>query len=82
MPGVAVKVTEAPAQTGLADAAIATLTGRIGLTVMFTALDVAGFPVVQSALEVRAQVSTLLFAGLNVYMALVAPVTFTEFTFH
>ena len=63
---MAVKVTVAPAQTGLADAEIDTLTGNNGFTVMVTALDVAGFPVVQSALEVRSQVIALLFAGLNV----------------
>ena len=65
MPGVAVKVTEAPAQTGLADATIATLTGRIGLTAIVTALEMAGFPVVQAALEVNAQVIAFPFTGIN-----------------
>jgi len=46
--GVAVKVTEVPAHTGLADGATVTLTGSNGLTVMFTAADVAGLPVGQT----------------------------------
>ena len=44
---MAVNITEVPAQTGLADAAIETLTGSIGFTIMVNTLDVAGFPVVQ-----------------------------------
>jgi len=39
--GVAVNVTEVPAQTGFADAAIATLTGRTLLTVTFKMVGVA-----------------------------------------
>ena len=50
--GVAVQVTEVPAQTGFAEAAIETLTGRIGFTVMVTVFDVAGFPDGQVAFEV------------------------------
>ena len=50
------KVTEVPAQTGFAEGAIITLTGRFGLTVMVIAFDVAGFPVGQIALEVSTQV--------------------------
>ena len=38
------KVTEVPAHTGLAEAVTDTLTGRFELTVMVTALDVAGEP--------------------------------------
>ena len=53
MVGVAVKVTEVPAQTGLAEAAIETLTGRFGLTVMVSDAEVAGLPVAQVALEVN-----------------------------
>ncbi len=51
--GVAVKVTEVPAQTEFAEAATETLTGRIGFTVMVTVFDRAGFPVGQVALEVN-----------------------------
>ena len=54
--GVAVNVTEVPAQTGFADVAMETLTGRFGFTVMVTVLEVAGFPVVQISLEVSTQV--------------------------
>ena len=61
--GVAVKVTEVLAQTGLADAAIETLTGRFGFTVMVTVLEVAGLPVAQMAFEVNAQVTVFPVAG-------------------
>ena len=63
MTGVAVKVTEVPAQTGFADAAIETLTGRFGFTVMVTVLDVAGLPVAQVAFEVNVQVIVFPDAG-------------------
>ena len=63
MTGEAVNVTEVPSQTGFADAVIVTLTGNRGLTVMVTALDVAGLPVVQRALEVSTQVITSPFTG-------------------
>ena len=63
MVGVAVKLTETPAQTGFADAAIETLTGCSGLTVMVTALDMAGLPVGQVALEVSIQVTTSPLTG-------------------
>ena len=52
MVGVAVKVTEVLAQTGFAEAAIETLTGCNGFTVMVTVLEVAGLPVLQTRLEV------------------------------
>jgi hypothetical protein len=55
--GVAVKVTEVPEHTGLEEAVIDTLTGRIGLTVISISFDVAGFPVAQVAFEVRMQVT-------------------------
>ena len=63
MVGVAVKVTEVPAQTGLAEAAIETLTGRLGLTVIFTGTEVAGLAVGQVALEVNMQVIASAFDG-------------------
>ena len=50
------KVTEVPAQTGLAEGETQTLTGRFGLTVIVTAADVAGLPVAQVAFEVSSQV--------------------------
>ena len=63
--GVAVKVTDVPAQTGLADAAMVTLTGSSGFTVMVTVLEVAGFPEVHVALEVSTQLRALLLDGIN-----------------
>ena len=71
-----------PAQAGFTDAAIDMLTGRIGFTIMVTVLEVAGFPVVQVALEVSTQLIELPFTGLFVYVALVAPATLVPFTFH
>jgi hypothetical protein len=50
--GDAVNVTEVPAQTGFADGATETLTGRFGFTVIETVLLVAGLPVAQVAFEV------------------------------
>jgi hypothetical protein len=47
----------------LAEGETETLTGETALTVMFTADDVAGFPVVQEALEVSTQVTASLLAG-------------------
>ena len=63
--GVAVNVTEVPAQTGLAEAATDTLTGRRGFTVIVTAFEVAGLPVGQVALDVRTQVTRSLLTGTN-----------------
>ena len=64
--GVAVKVTRVEVQTGFAEAAIETLTGRFELTVIFTVLEVAGLPVAQGAFEVNTQVTASLFNGLYV----------------
>ena len=49
--GVAVKVTDVPAHIGLADAEIMMLTGRIGLRVIQTGSDIAGFPLEHTRLE-------------------------------
>ena len=81
MVGVAVKVTEVPAQTGLALAIMFTLTGRFGFTVIVMVLDVAGFPVAQVSLEVNTQVTASPFAGVYVYVGLFVP-TLPPFTFH
>ena len=82
MVGVAVKVTEAPEQIGFADAATKTLTGKYGFTVMVTVLEVAGFPVVQVAFEVKTQETVFpLVNALLVKVALFVP-TFAPFTFH
>ena len=81
MVGVAVNVTELPAQTGLADAPIDTLTGRFGFTVIGIVLDVAGLPVAHVEFEVNTHVIKSLFAGVYENVALFGP-AFTPFTFH
>ena len=53
MVGVAVKVTEVPAHIAPdGTAAILTLTGRIGFTIIVTRPEVAGLPDSQGSLEV------------------------------
>ena len=79
--GEAVYVIEVPEQTGLADAAIEMLTGSNGLTDMLTAFDIAGFPVIQVAFEVKIQVTISLFAGMYEKVALFVP-AFAPLTFH
>ena len=63
---MAVNVTKVDGQTGFAEAAIEMLTGRFGLTVIVTVLEVAGVPVAQVAFEVRTQVTASLLAGVYV----------------
>ena len=60
---VAENVTDVPAQTGLAEGEIVTLTGRFGFTTIVTAPDKAGLPVAQVALDVSIQVIASLFVG-------------------
>jgi len=56
--GVAVKVTLVPEQMVVPGfAAMVTLTGRFGFTVMVMEFEVAGLPVAQVALEVSWQVT-------------------------
>ena len=63
-------------------AAMLTLTGKSGLTVIVIELDVAGEPVAQVAFEVITQLTILLFAS-DVELYDVPPVpTFVPFTFH
>jgi hypothetical protein len=62
--GVAVKVTDVPAQVGLEDGTTDTLTGSIGFTFMVREFDVAGLPVVQERFDVNTQVTTSLFKGI------------------
>ena len=81
MVGVAVNVTKVPWQTGLAEAAMDTETGKFVLTVMVIALDVAGLPVAQVAFEDSTQVIISLFAGTYEYVVLFVP-TFDPLTFH
>jgi hypothetical protein len=62
--GVAVKVTELPAQTGFCEAATEMLTGSKGFTVMVIAFDVAGLFEIQTSIDdVNTQVTISLFAG-------------------
>jgi hypothetical protein len=61
----AVNVTDAPSQTLLAEAAMLTLTGNTGFTVILIALEVAGLPVVQVTPEVSSQVIKSPFAGMQ-----------------
>ena len=62
---MAVKVTDVPAQTGLAEALTDTLTGSSGFTVMATTFELAGLPLAQVAFEVNTQVTALVFAGIK-----------------
>jgi len=60
----AVKVTGDPAQKGFCEGITVTLTGCAALTTMATWLDMAGTPLLQSALEVSWQVTTSPFRGI------------------
>ena len=62
--GVAEKVTEVPKHTWLADPTIDTLTGSSGFTIIVTALEVAGLPVAQVALEVNSHETMSLLIGM------------------
>ena len=66
MVGVAVKVTEVPAQIVVAEAAILTEAFKIGFTVIVMLFDVAGFPVTQVNEEVNTTVTTSLLANVVV----------------
>ena len=63
MTGVAVKVTEVPAQTGLAEGVAVTLTASSGFTFMVTVFEVAGLPLEQVALDESTQITTSLLIG-------------------
>ena len=49
--GVAVNVTDVPAQTGFADGETETLTGRFGLTIIVIVFEVAGLFEIQTVIE-------------------------------
>ena len=76
-----VNVTCVPAQTGLAEAVIAMLTGKFGLTVMQIVFEVAGFPEAQTRLEVSRQIIQSPFSGVYINIGLFVP-TMIPFTFH
>ena len=84
MTGVAVKVTDVPEQIAPAGlAAIVTLTGRFGLTVMPIVFDVAGLPVGHTAFDVRVTVMISPFERvLVVYVGFVSPGMLTPPFFH
>jgi hypothetical protein len=64
--GVAVKVTEVPAQTGSAgEAAIVTLTGTVGVTNIVIVLETAGLPVTHGAFEVIVTVTASLLLSVD-----------------
>ena len=62
---VAENVTVVPAQTGLAEGEIDTLTGRFGLTLMVTVPDKAGLPVAQVAFDVSSQLTVFPLEGIK-----------------
>jgi hypothetical protein len=61
--GVALKTTPEPEQIVVAEAAMLTLAGNKGLTVMVIEFEVAGLPETQMALEVITQVITSLLTN-------------------
>ena len=74
---------EVPGQTAPeGEALMVTLTGKFGLTVIVMALEVAGLPVAQVALEVNTHVITSPLAKVAVvYVGLLDP-TLVELRFH
>ena len=62
--GVAVNVTELPAQKGFEDEIIDTVTSRLGLTIIVTAGEVAGLFTAQVAFELTVQVTPSPFKGM------------------
>ena len=83
MEGVAVNVTLVPSHIGPdGTAAMFTLTGRLGLTVMVIEFEVAGFPVGQVAFEVRMHFMTSLFARVVLVNVGMMEPEFTPFTCH
>ena len=75
------KVTLVPAQTGLADGAIETLTFCKPFTSIVMLLEVAGFPVAQVAFEVMMHLKTSLLDGVYTSVGELFP-TFTPFLCH
>jgi hypothetical protein len=61
--GVAVKVTRAPGQKGLAEADIETPAGKPVFSTIVIELDVTGLLIGHEILEFRSQVTTSLFIG-------------------
>jgi dipeptide/tripeptide permease len=80
--GVAVNVTLVPAQMVVALAAMLTLTGKFGFTVMVIVLDVAGLPVPQVAVDVNTHVTVFPLANVIVVNVGELVPAFTPLTFH
>jgi hypothetical protein len=82
--GVAVKVTEVPAQIAPeGTAAMLTLAGRFALTIMVMVFDVAGLPVGQVAFDVITTViASLLASVVDVYVTPVCPAIATPPSIH
>jgi hypothetical protein len=82
--GVAVKVTEVPAQIAPeGTAAMLTLAGRFALTIMVMVLDVAGLPIAQVAFDVITTViASLLASVVDVYVTPVCPAIATPPSIH
>ena len=81
MPPLAVNVTVVPAQMVISSELIRVGTGK-ALTIIVTALDVAGFPVTHAMEEVITTVTTLLFARVVDVNAGLSVPTFAPLTFH
>ena len=81
MVAVAVKVTRAPGQKGLAEADIETPAGKPVFSIMVIELDVTGLLIGHEILEFRSQVTTSLLLGTYVYVELFDP-AFVPLTFH
>ena len=79
---LAVKVTDVPEQTVVAEVLIVILGAVVGVTVIVTAFEVADVVVAQATLDVNTQVTTSLFASVvDPNVAEFVP-TFPPFTFH
>ena len=61
--GVAVYVMVCPWQGGVAEAAMLTLTGKVGRTEIVIVLEIAGFPIVQASFDVSLQDTRSPLAG-------------------
>jgi hypothetical protein len=80
--GVAVNVTLVPEHIVVADAAILTLAGKLGFTVIVTGLLVTEFPVAQVAFEISSTVTLLPLVRAELVYVLELVPTSTPLSFH
>jgi hypothetical protein len=80
--GEAVNVTFVPEQIGFDEAAIETLAGRFGFTVIVTVFDVAGLPVTQLREDVITQYTVLPFTNPEFEYVLLFVPTGLPFKYH